>query len=103
MICLKMQSMFVSLTYGKRENNVYLKDCINIPNLEKLWISPHTFETEQFAKFEALKFKIYDEYGIYKNGDDYIRPLGKGGRTFRSEKAKIAYQEEYAKMMEKYK
>ena len=80
-----------------------IDNLINIPNFEKLWISPHTFETEQFAKFEALKFKIYDEYGIYKNGDDYVRPLGKGGRTFRSEKEKIAYQEEYAKMMEKYK
>ena len=80
-----------------------IDNLINIPNLEKLWISPHTFETTQFAKFEALKFKIYDEYGIYKNGDDYVRPLGKGGRTFRSEKGKIAYQEEYAKMMEKYK
>ncbi len=76
---------------------------VNIPNLEKLWISPHTFETEQFAKFEALKFKIYDEYGIYQNGDDYIRPLGKGGRLFRSEKAKAQFEEEYRSLMLKFK
>ena len=80
-----------------------IDNLINIPNLEKLWISPHTFETTQFAKFEALKFKIYDEYGIYKNGDDYVRPLGKGGRLFRSEKSKAQFEEEYRSLMLKFK
>lgn len=80
-----------------------IDNLINIPNLEKLWISPHTFETEQFAKFEALKFKIYDEYGIYKNGDDYVRSLGKGGRLFRSEKSKTQFEEEYRSLMLKFK
>ena len=80
-----------------------IDNLINIPNLEKLWISPHTFETEQFAKFEALKFKIYDEYGIYKNGDDYIQPLGKGGRLFHSAKAKEKFEEEYRSLMLKFK
>lgn len=80
-----------------------IDNLINIPNLKVLWISPHTFETTQFAKFEALKFKIYDEYGIYKNGDDYIRPLGKGGRLFRSKKAKAKFEEEYRALMSKYK
>ena len=79
-----------------------IDNLINIPNLEVLWISPHTFETEQFAKFEALKFKIYDEYGIYKNGDDYVRPLGKGGKLFCSEKSKAQYEEEYRALMQKY-
>ena len=79
-----------------------IDDLINIPSLEKLWISPHTFETEQFAKFEALKFKIYEEYGIYKNGEDYVRPLGKGGRLFRSDKSKAKFEEEYRALMQKY-
>ena len=75
---------------------------INIEKLEKIWISPHTFNTEDFAKFEALKFKIYGEYGIFSCGDD-ARPLGKGGRCFRSEKSKEKYRKEYAELMEKYK
>lgn len=79
-----------------------IDNLINIPNLEKLWIAPHTFTNQDFAKFEALKFKIYDEYGIYQHGE-YIRPLGKGGRCFRSEKTKMKYQMDYSELMKNYK
>ena len=51
----------------------------------------------------SLKFKIYDEYGIYQNGDDYIRPLGKGGRLFRSDKSRAKFEEEYRFLMSKFK
>ena len=83
------------------DNNI--DNLIDIPNLEKLWISPHTFSTEDFAKFEARKFKIYEEYGIYQNSDDYVRPLGKGGRCFRSDTAKEKFSQEYQQMLLKYK
>lgn len=79
------------------DNNI--ENLIAIPKLEKLWISPHTFSTEDFAKFEAKKFKIYDEYGVYKNGDDYVRPLGKGRRCFQSENAKEKFIKEYKDLM----
>lgn len=82
------------------DNNI--DNLINIPNLCKMWISPNTFSTEDFAKFEALKFKIYEEYGIYKNGDDFVCPLGKGKRCFRSEKAKEKFTNEYLELMGKY-
>ena len=82
------------------DNNI--DHLINIPNLKKLWISPHTFSTEDFAKFEARKFKIYEEYGIYQNGEDYVRPLGKGGRCFRSEKSREKFKSEYFELMSKY-
>lgn len=60
------------------------------------------FVSLTYGKFEALKFKIYDEYGIYKNGDDYMRPLGKGGRLFHSTKSKEKFEEEYRALMQKY-
>lgn len=75
---------------------------INIPNLAKLWISPNTFSLQDFAKFEALKFKIFEEYGIFQNGD-FSCPLGKGERIFRSEKAKEAFKEKYYNIMSIYK
>ena len=78
-----------------------IDNLINIPNLCELWISPHTFQTEDFAKFEALKFKIYDEYGIFQNGD-YACPLGKGVRGFRSEKSKDDFKKKYMRLMAKY-
>ncbi len=83
------------------DNNI--DNLINIPYLRKLWISPHTFSTEDFAKFEVLKFKIYDEYGIYQNGKDYVRPLGKGARSFRSEESKDKFKKIYLEKMLKYK
>lgn len=75
-----------------------IENLIKIPNLCKLWISPHTFSTEDFAKFEAKKFKIYEEYGIYQS-KDYVRPLGKGRKCFRSEKSKEKFKKEYGTMM----
>lgn len=77
-----------------------LNALIDVPNLEKIWVSPHAFTTEQYAEFEARKFRIYDEYGIYRSGD-YVRPLGKG-ESFRSAKAKEAFMIKYRKLMSQY-
>ena len=82
------------------DNNI--DHLINISKLEKLWISPNTFSLQDFAKFESLKFKIFEEYGIFQNGD-FSCPLGKGERIFRSEKAKEAFKQKYYDMMSIYK
>ncbi|MBQ3182489.1 MAG: hypothetical protein IJB57_02360 [Clostridia bacterium] len=88
-----------------QDNNI--EDLINIPNLRRLWISPHIYSTEDYAKFEALKFKIYSEYGIYRYNKEeatiaHIRPLGKGKRYFKTEKSKDKFIVQYKKFMQKY-
>ena len=103
---------FESLTKLKKLKEVVLRgvmcldnnidSLINISNLEKLWISPNTFSLDDFAKFESLKFKIFEEYGIFQNGD-FSCPLGKGGRVFRSEKSKEAFKQKYYDIMSIYK
>lgn len=82
------------------DNNI--DSLINISNLEKLWISPNTFSLDDFAKFESQKFKIFEEYGIFQNGD-FSCPLGKGGRVFRSEKSKEEFKQKYYDIMSIYK
>ena len=82
------------------DNNI--ENLINIPNLEKLWISPNTFYFKDFAKFEALKFKIFEEYGIFQNGD-FSCPLGKGERVFRSAKSKETFKQKYNDVLSTYK
>jgi hypothetical protein len=57
---------------------------------------------QDFAKFEALKFKIFEEYGIFQNGD-FSCPLGKGERIFRSEKSKEVFKQKYYDIMSIYK
>ena len=79
-----------------------IDNLINIPNLEKLWISPNTFSVESFAKFEALKFKIYEEYGIFEP-NNFSCPLGKGQRCFRSEQGKEKFKQKYFDLMSTYK
>ena len=88
-----------------QDNNI--DDLINIPKLKRLWISPHIYSTEDYAKFESLKFKIYDEYGIYEYNKETasiedIRPLGKGKRYFKTEQSKEKFIAQYKKIMQKY-
>ena len=88
-----------------QDNNI--DDLINIPKLKRLWISPDIYSTEDYAKFEALKFKIYDEYGIYEYDKDDatiedIRPLGKGKRYFKTERAKEKFIIQYKKLMQNF-
>lgn len=81
-----------------RDNNI--DNLIAIPKLEKMWLSPNTFSTEDFAKFEALKFKIFEEYGFFYGYAEH--PLGKGRRQLRSAQAKEKFLAEYREMMQQF-
>ena len=88
-----------------QDNNI--DDLISIPKLQRLWISPDIYSTEDYAKFESLKFKIFNEYGIFEyNIDeatiDDIRPLGKGKRYFKTEETKKNFILQYKKIMQKH-
>ncbi|MGN0804256.1 MAG: hypothetical protein ACI4MS_02625 [Candidatus Coproplasma sp.] len=76
---------------------------IELPRLEKLWVSPNLFPMEDYAKFEAKKFKIFSEYGIFENNGDYVHPLGIGTREFKTEKAKAKFLVEYHLLMDRYR
>ncbi len=102
---LKEMSNLDSLVIsGVAPQDGHIDDLINIPNLKRLWISPHIYSTEDYAKFEALKFKIYDEYGIYAYDKEAtiedIRPLGRGKRYFTSEKSKEKFIVQYKSLMQ---
>ncbi len=89
-----------------QDNNI--DDLINIPNLKRIWISPDIYSTEDYAKFESLKFRIYNEYGIYEydkeeESIEAIRPLGKGKRYFKTEQSKERFIAQYRSIMEKFK
>ncbi len=71
---------------------------IELPRIERLWLSPNLFPTEEYAKFEARKFKIYSQYGIFENGD-FLCPFGIGKRQFKSEKSKEKFVSEYHSLM----
>ena len=73
---------------------------IDLPALEYLWISPNLYPMESYAKFEARKFKLADEYGIYDEtscGD--IFPYGKGKRIMTSQEQKKRFLTEYHSLM----
>ena len=80
---------------------------IGLPKLEYVWFSPNLFPMEEYARFEARKFKIYDEHGIYlhKEFDDGrydIWPLGKGKRIMHTLEQKHRYLKEYYELMKKH-
>ena len=54
------------------------------------------------AKFEAKKFKLSDEYGIYCEESDDIYPYGKGKRTMHTAEQKQRYLAEYSILLQKY-
>ncbi len=87
---------------ASEDNNI--DDLIEIPNLKRLWISPNIFTVEEYAKFEALKFKISEEYGIYSFNEEENEycPYGKGKRRIKTQKAKEKFMAEYKVLMEKY-
>ena len=100
----KLDSLVISRV-SAQDNNI--DDLINIPNLKRLWISPDIYSTEDYAKFESLKFKIFDQYGIYEYDKEKatiedIRPLGKGKRYFKTEQSKEKFTIQYKKLMQKY-
>ena len=98
-----LDSLVISGVKAQDDN---IDDLINIPSLKRLWISPNIYSTEDYARFEALKFKIYDEYGIYSRDKDVsiedVIPLGKGKRRFKSESAMEKFIVQYKKLMQMY-
>ncbi|MBR3963839.1 MAG: hypothetical protein IKJ80_00335 [Clostridia bacterium] len=99
-----LDSLVISGVAPRDEN---IDDLINVPKLKRLWISPDIYSTEDYAKFESLRFKIFDEYGIYeydKEGTtiEDIRPLGKGKRYFKTERSKEKFALQYIKFMQKH-
>ena len=57
----KLKEIILSATEPLDHNIDYL---IELDQLEYLWISPNLFPMECYAKFEAKKFMLSDEYGI---------------------------------------
>jgi hypothetical protein len=80
-----------------------MDDLIGLPSLEYLWISPNVFPTECYAKFEAKRFPLSDEYGIYCEESEDIYPYGKGRRVMHTAEQKARYLAEYFQLLEKYK
>lgn len=95
-----LKELIVSATESLDHNIDYL---IDLPNLEYLWISPNLFPTASYAKFEAKKFMLSDEYGIYCEETDDIYPYGKGKRVMHTAEQKKRYLSEYNEHLGKYK
>ena len=75
---------------------------IELPSHEYLWISPNLFPVECYAEFEAKKFKLSDEYGIYCEDEYDIFPYGKGKGTMHTAEQKEKYLKQYNELMKKY-
>ncbi len=85
------------VTNGQKSMAALMK----LPKLERLWISPNIFETSEYAEFEAKRFMIFDEYGVFeKFGFEF--PLGIGRRKFRNRRSKEKFLTEYTALMDKY-
>ena len=97
---LNLKEVILSSTEPTDHNIDYL---INLPSLEYLWISPNLFPTECYAKFEAKKFMLSDEYGIYLDEGDDIFPYGKGRHIMHTQQQKQKYLKEYERLLELYK
>ncbi len=92
-----LTSLSLSGVTGEEGN---LDALIAIPNLRRLWISPRSFPMEAYAKFEALKFRIGEEYGIYCEDESW--PLGKGKRAFATPAAREKFLAEYRALMDQF-
>ena len=96
----RLKELILSSTGSFDADMEYL---IRIPSLEYLWISPNLFSTESYAKFEAKKFKIFDEYGIYLEEFHDIYPYGKGKRVMHTAEQKKRYLAQYNEFLQKYR
>ena len=94
----KLKEVIISATEPQDHNMDYL---IVLEALEYLWISPNLFPMECYAKFEAKKFMLSQEYGIYLEGDGDILPYGKGKRVMHTAEQKEKYLREYRKLLGK--
>ena len=74
-----------------------------MPKLDYLWISPNVFPIECYAEFEAKRFKLSEEYGIYHEDEDDIFPYGKGKRIMHTSEQKKKYLKQYNELMQQFK
>lgn len=95
----KLKEVIISATEPLDHNMDYL---IGLEALEYLWISPNLFPMECYAKFEAKKFMLSQEYGIYLEEDGDILPYGKGKRVMHTAEQKEKYLREYRKLLGEY-
>ncbi len=92
-----LQEIVMSATEPNDHNIEYL---IELPNLKYLWMSPNLLPTEKYAEFEAKKFKLSDEYGIFYENSEDIFPYGKGKRIMHSDQQKQRYLSDYRKLLQ---
>lgn len=76
---------------------------ISLPNLQYLWVSPNVFPMECYARFEAKKFMLSEEFGIYCDDGANIFPYGKGKRILRSAEQKNNYLHQYMELYKQFK
>lgn len=76
---------------------------IDLPALRYLWVSPNVFPMECYARFEAKKFMLGAEYGIYADEDNDIFPFGKGKRVLHGAEQKNRYLHEYMELFKQFK
>ena len=92
---------------GARIADENIEHLIAIPNLQSIFVSPNTYTLEDFAKFEAQKLKIGQEYGVYGEDDEYFYCYGKDVRPWCIPKEKMVKIQEYLNryriLMSKYK
>ena len=96
---LKLKEVILSATEPLDHNIDFL---IGLPQLEYLWLSPHLFPTEAYAKFEAERFMLSEEYGIYWEDEEDIFPYGKSKRVMHTQEQKQRYLENYHELMKHY-
>ena len=95
----KLRDVVISATEPLDCNIDYL---IDLPSLEYLWIAPNLFPVECYAKFEAKRFKLSEEYGIYCEETGDVFPYGKGKRVIHTHEQKEVYLRNYNELMLKH-
>lgn len=96
----RLKEIVIACTEPMDHNIDYL---IDLPALEVLLLSSNIFPIECYAKFEAKRFMLGDEYGIYCEDSTDIYPYGKGKRVMHTKEQKARYLKDYMELMEKYK
>lgn len=96
----KLRELIISATEPKDHDLACLAE---LPSLEYFWVSSNLFPMECYAEFEAKKFMIAEEYGIFLQDGEDAFPFGKGKRVLHGEEQKRKYLEQYYKLIDYYK
>ena len=76
---------------------------IDLPGLRYLWVSPNVFPMECYARFEAKKFMLGEEYGIYADEGDDTYPWGKGKRVLHGAEQKTNFLRQYMELVRQFR